>query len=313
MKKFLCLMMALICLIAVGCSAPADGDDIKVDEPEVSETPEAATPFGRVFGKEALNIELIGNNEEFFEGAKAVADELGVGTKKVSAASAEADAVLAYMPASTTFEKVACIYTDKDVAAAENLVVYKHDGGSAAENIFEGIITYDGHETPVRVINLYSADGEGAAVAERLAGEGKLLIRRTFTEGGEETVEDFMAGVIERYYPGMVEAVYADTAELAAAAYNAFAAAGRDDFKVFSAEMTPDVRALMAAEDDIFRAAAGRTDYERGEIAMRLLLDKLAGGNGGLEIDSTAAVYDEYIGSGDAKPAYYKDWMDELK
>jgi len=313
MKKLLCIILAIMCLAVVGCSAPADGDVNVDDEPQVNEENEAATPFERIFGKAELTIELVGGNDEFFAGATAVAEELGVGVKKVSAASAEADGVLAYKPASASFTVPACVYTDKDIAAAENLVVYKHDGGIPAENIFESIINFDGHDTPVRVIGVYAADGEGAAVAERLAGEGKLLIRKSFTEGGEQTVEDFAAEVVGRYYPGMVEAVYVDNAELAMAVYNAFAAAGRTDFKIFCAEITPELRSIMAENKESIPAAAGITDYERGEIAMRLLLDKLAGGSNNAAVDTTAVAYASYMGSGESAPAYYKSWMDELK
>ena len=148
----------------------------------------------------------------------------------------------------------------------------------AAETALTFALTYPPHETPVRLIGLFTSEESRAyTVFHSYAAEGKVFAKAVFltvTPAPEETPDpqaetpaptpepalaEQLAELFERFYPGMIDGVFAETGELAVAASEALASLGRDDMEVFSAATDAEAQTLLSPLQ-VYAAGANYTE-----------------------------------------------------
>lgn len=97
-------------------------------------------------------------------------------------------------------------------------------------------LDYPPHDTPVRLIGLFTEKGSPAHEAFREAvKEGKVLEKGSFYAAGKpQRAKAFMEEQLEEYVEGTVDAVYAETLPLALAALVALTERDRTDMEVFA-------------------------------------------------------------------------------
>jgi len=165
----------------------------------------------------------------------------------------------------------------------------------AAETALSLALAYPPHETPVRLIGLFSsAESRAYTVWREAAGSGRVFSKAEFflTEPAPEetpkpkkeppsptpipTLEERITSLLSGFYPGMVDGIYAETGELAVAVAGVLAQLGRDDMEVFSASTGSNAQSLLSP---LLAACVGLNAEEAGGLcysAASALLDGAA-------------------------------------
>lgn len=173
------------------------------------------------------------------------------------------------------------VYAAAGQAVPEDIpaLVYRNEG--AAEAALDAAITHPPHDTPVRLVGLFTSSASDAyrAWAEGVE-SGRIFVKAVYYADGEDAdLGAWMENRLSKTYPGMLDGIYAETAELAIRATDALVAAGRSDIEVFSAEVTDPVLAKMLEYPGILVSATGANPVRAGrmlrEAASALLLGLL--------------------------------------
>ncbi|MEN6339419.1 MAG: hypothetical protein ABFD03_04770 [Clostridiaceae bacterium] len=144
------------------------------------------------------------------------------------------------------------------------LLVYDQTG--AAEETLELAIAYPPHETPVRLIGLFSSETSPAYAAWSAAtASGRVFSKAEFflDDLGMQSASIWFAEQLDAFYPGMIDAVYAETGELAIAAIHQLRGRTREDMEVFSA--STDANADLSLSS-LMPAIVGADLYRAGEL-----------------------------------------------
>ena len=135
----------------------------------------------------------------------------------------------------------------------------------AAETALDLAVAYPPHETPVRLIGLFTNEQSRAYTVWREAADNGRVFSKAelfLTEPvPEETpapkkyppsptpvlsLEERLTALFSGFYPGMIDGVYAETGELAVAAAGVLASLERDDMEVFSASTSANAESLLS-------------------------------------------------------------------
>ncbi|MEA4940024.1 MAG: hypothetical protein VB091_10615 [Christensenella sp.] len=135
----------------------------------------------------------------------------------------------------------------------------------AAETALDLAVAYPPHETPVRLIGLFTSEQSRAYTVWREAADNGRVFSKAelfLTEPVPEetpkpkkeppsptpipTLEERLTTLLSRFYPGMIDGVYAATGELAVAAAGVLASLGRDDMEVFAASTSANAESLLS-------------------------------------------------------------------
>lgn len=136
---------------------------------------------------------------------------------------------------------------------------------NAAIDMLNFAIAYPPHETPVRMIGLFTSKASRAySVWNRAADAGRVFSKAVFfvSDSGRSAGE-WLAEELSLYYPGMLDAVYAETGALAVAAVQALSDLDRNDIEVFSAATDANADCALSS---VLVAATGADLYHAGEL-----------------------------------------------
>lgn len=173
---------------------------------------------------------------------------------------------------------VAFAPADAEVPEGAVCVCVARDAGAEAA-VLDLAIAYPPHDTPVRLLGLFTSRESAACAAWQAAvDEGRVFVKGAYYGSeAEASAADWMAGRLEDYYEGMVDGVYAETAELAVAAAQALLAAGRSDMEVFCTGSSDALLDLMDLYPALVTAAYGVDEAEAGRLCIALAERLLAG------------------------------------
>lgn len=170
-------------------------------------------------------------------------------------------------------------YAARGQALPEELPSLRYEGKGAAAKALEAALQYDGYDTPVRLIGLFTgADSEAAALWSKAVSEGRVLVKGSYYEAGaKKDAADWLASQLGGLYEGMLDGVFCETAALATAAMEALLARERKDIELFSAELNG---ALIVQLEKIsaLKYAAGADPALAGRLCAEQAIVLLYGG-----------------------------------
>lgn len=141
-------------------------------------------------------------------------------------------------------------------------------------------IRFPPHDTPVRMIGLFSAEDSIAAKAffDRVD-RGMILKKSVYYEtDSERNAEEYMYSVLEAYVAGLIDAIYAENMELAQTALSALKSRSRDDIDVFCVPSGALSEQAQYLQKWYFPLAFGYDLESVGAAQAQELLRMLAGG-----------------------------------
>jgi len=163
----------------------------------------------------------------------------------------------------------------------------------AAETALDLAVTYSPHETPVRLIGLFSSEQSRAytvwlkaADSGRVFSKAELFQIESIPEETPipkkyppsptpiPTLEERMTKLLSRFYPGMIDGIYAETGELAVTAAGVLASLGRNDMEVFAASTSSNAESLLSP---LFVACVGLNAEEAGGLSYSAASTLLGG------------------------------------
>lgn len=157
-------------------------------------------------------------------------------------------------------------YAARGQTGAGNVPLLVYDTSGAAEDALERAIAYPPHETPVRLIGLFSSETSPGYTAWKAAvAKGRIFAKAEFfLEDLEmQAASVWFAERLDEFYPGMIDAVYAETGDLAIAAVHQLRGRTREDMEVFSA--SSDANADLSLSS-LMPAVVGADLYKAGEL-----------------------------------------------
>jgi len=136
---------------------------------------------------------------------------------------------------------------------------------NAAVDTLNFAIAYPPHETPVRMIGLFTSKTSRAyAVWSRAVDAGRVFAKAVFVENkADQPVDEWLAEQFAAFYPGMLDAIYAETGALAVSASQMLGDLGRDDTEVFSAATDANADCALSS---VLVAVTGADLYRAGEL-----------------------------------------------
>ncbi len=140
-----------------------------------------------------------------------------------------------------------------------------YGGINAAIDTLNLAIAYPPHETPVRMIALFTSKTSRAySVWSCAVDAGRVFEKAVFIENKSVlSVNEWLAEQYATFYPGMLDAVFAETGEFAVAATDALIALGRNDLEVFSAATDADADRALSP---VLVAVTGADLHRAGEL-----------------------------------------------
>ena len=163
----------------------------------------------------------------------------------------------------------------------------------AAETALDLCVAYPPHETPVRLIGLFtSAESRAytvwreAATSGRVFSKAELFLTVPVPEETPKpkkeppsptpipTLEERLTKLFSGFYPGMIDGIYAETGELAVAAAGVLAQLGRDDMEVFAASTDANAPGLLSP---LLVACVGLNAEEAGGLSYSAASTLLGG------------------------------------
>lgn len=144
------------------------------------------------------------------------------------------------------------------------LLVY--DASGAAESALKRAIAYPPHETPVRLIGLFSSETSPGYTAWKAAAEkGSIFSKAEFFLNDLEMLAAsvWFAERLDEFYPGMIDAVYAETGNLAIAAVHQLRGRPRADMEVFSCSSDAEADLSLSS---LMPVVVGADLYKAGEL-----------------------------------------------
>lgn len=161
------------------------------------------------------------------------------------------------------------------VPSAVPHLTYQRKG--ADETALELAIGWPPHETPVRLLGLFTSTSSDAyALWCAAADAGRVYPKDVFFLEDQplSAASAWLAEQMRVYYPGMLDGVFAETGALAIAALHQEQGQGRDDFEIFSAATDADAPSFLSA---ILPAAVGADEAQAGSLCVNAALSLLAG------------------------------------
>lgn len=253
MKKVFSLLTALIVFIMLaGCSAANVSDD----EPESPELP-AETPAPEEPTPEppyVISIVSDGDPAIFADGVKSIADNadntelivtgggIAEGVKKSENASAiiaviyEENADVKPLEDALSNGSSVYVFDMGENSFSNGIMRFGYDTAPAQQLITEALLAMPSHDTPVRVLGMFTSASTDAASSFSKGSEDGIFFDKGayFEDENDQTPEEWFDDMLKSYYPGMLDAVYAENERMAEAAIKALNVADRTDMEVIS-------------------------------------------------------------------------------
>lgn len=157
-------------------------------------------------------------------------------------------------------------YAARGQTGAGNVPLLVYDASGAAEDTLERAIAYPPHETPVRLIGLFSSEASPGYTAWKAAvAKGRIFSKAEFFLDDLEmqAASVWFAERLDEFYPGMIDGVFAETGELAIAAVHQLRGRVREDMEVFSASSDADADLSLSS---LMPVVVGADLYKAGEL-----------------------------------------------
>ena len=154
-----------------------------------------------------------------------------------------------------------------------------------AEQSLNSLVTYFSH-APVKVIRTWMGPDippmdMRAVVFDRFVAEGKIeevsVIDPADYSDPRGGAEEALAAMLPDYPAGTVDAIWGSYDELAKGCLDALNAAGRDDIKIMSIDISDNNINMMLDNDDVWISTAAVDPKLIGIVNIRLLAAKFAG------------------------------------
>lgn len=273
--KAICLAVVLLAASFSGCAGGGFSwfaTPSPVPSPTASPTPTPVPPPApviAVFGAEA--------SASFAEGVSTAAK---IGRYPVEFVSGGLDALASYRAegaasAIVFLENAAdpiptvriplYLYAADGQAVSANLKHPTYTDTGAAVDALNLAIAYPPHETPVRMIGLFTSETSRAYTVWSIAATaGRVFSKAAFFESQtDQTAEEWLNEQFAAFYPGMLDAVYAETGELAVLAAGILEDLGRDDMEVFAASTSGNADRVLSG---VLVAAVGADLKDAGAL-----------------------------------------------
>jgi len=147
---------------------------------------------------------------------------------------------------------------------------------NAAADTLTLAVEYPPHETPVRMIGLFTSKTSGAyAVWTHATENGRVFPKAEYIENrSDETANEWLQAQLENFYPGMIDAVFAETGGLAVSAADVLTALGRTDMEVFAASADGNAELMLSPA---LIAVVGASEWQAGMLCYENVSALLAG------------------------------------
>lgn len=275
LAKKTCTVAILLALLLSGCNA---GGFSLLTTPTPIPTP-TSMPSPTPVPTPIPVIAVFGGDisRSFIEGVSSYAQGKPY---KLEVVPGEVDALSRYQPEGAAAAIV--FLKDAGVALPETQIpiyAYAADGQSLPTNIkrltygdinaaidtLNLAITYPPHETPVRMIGLFTSHTSHAHILwGRAVDAGRVFEKAVFVENRtDQPIDEWLAEQFTVYYPGMLDAVFAETGALAISALQLLDSLGRDDVEVFSAATDTNADCSLSS---VLVAVKGADLYHAGEL-----------------------------------------------
>ncbi|MDO4543108.1 MAG: hypothetical protein Q4C01_01030 [Clostridia bacterium] len=255
MKRTLCYILMLTLLLC-GCSQDGQSGNATAEpttEPVivVPSTP-TPTPTSEPTPTPAPMIYVLAEDEDFearllsaFENSTTdtEADSQGRKIAVLQGNSIDSDTVLALLNAEV--EVVAC---STELLDNSGITVIPYAAKDRAEELFEAMISYPPHDTPVRLLGMFeSEDSDFKTLWNSYLEQGKIIVKGVYYATDEEqTPEEWIAAMLDDYVEGMLDGVLCETQAQAEAFCNALTEAERKDtIEVFALEFSGDAESFL--------------------------------------------------------------------
>lgn len=154
-------------------------------------------------------------------------------------------------------------------------LTYRRDG--ADETALELAIGWPPHETPVRLLGLFTSPSSGAyALWCAAADSGRVYPKGVFflEEQDVSAVNAWLSEQMNLFCPGTLDGVFAETGALAIASLRHQQELVRDDYEIFSAAADADAPSFLSA---VLPAVVGADEAQAGSLCVAAALSLLAG------------------------------------
>lgn len=171
-------------------------------------------------------------------------------------------------------------YAARGQTLPEGLAGLRYDSATAAGTALEEAIGYRNHDTPVRLLGLFTAEDSPAHTvwAEAVA-EGRVLERGAYVEqDARESAQQWLTERLDGLYAGMLDGVCCESAEQARVCAEALKKQARDDLEIFCA--AADGTLLQSMHDTPWPLvrAVGAEPAEAGRLCAEQAIVLLYGG-----------------------------------
>ncbi len=238
MKRIIAFLLVALMLGSIGCFAPKNEDEKPSPNPSsdivtvtLSPAPTAApspTPAPQVF--------VMGDDGDFIDnlaekcGAVAVqtVENTNGGRLIVVLQGSFATIEQAEALASMGAQVVLC---SAEQVNAENAIVIPFEAGEHSEELLDALLSFPPHDTPVRLLGLFSSDMSGLkTIWNKRVEEGKIFSKGVhYDSDAEESSEVWIGRMLEKYVEGMFDGIICETREQAALVAAALEGAARKD------------------------------------------------------------------------------------
>ena len=288
MKKLIAVIMILmLCFCVAACGA-------KQAEPAVDNTETAAPePTPEPTPEPVKVITVAADSDLFLGGAEAVLAESGYELQKTAPADytdADAAGVIAYLTQENadTAELAAAaargaqvvIYDTTGTNKVDGALYFDYDASAELSMLFEQMYAYPLHDTPVRMIGLFtSTESEAYAVWTAACEAGMIFPKEVYIESEQTELDEteWLTEELGGYFPGMLDCIFAENEVLGASAGKLMESLGRDDAEVFYSGASEEQLELMRKNSRLYGMTVGQDVYQAGKDLAGVLTDALDG------------------------------------
>lgn len=263
MKKIIFGIMILtmcFCIVACGTEVPNQPSDTTAQPtPEATEEPEI---IAMVTDTENAEIFAAGVNTVFPEAElqqSLLADFRGENVAAVVAYLTEENADTTELTKVIENGGVVVVFDmtgGNHIPGAINLA---YEAQGAQEKMLETALTYDLHDTPVRMFGMFTGqESEAYTLWAANYDAGKIFPKGVYLENeSEEDAKTWLSEKLAGYYPGMLDAIYVENETLALAAAEVMESLGRDDAEIFVCNASEQWLGKMQQTPRLFGATVG--------------------------------------------------------
>ena len=166
------------------------------------------------------------------------------------------------------------VYAARGQAVPEEVPHLSYASDGAAAEALARAISYPPHETPVRMLGLFTSKDSAAYKAwQSEIKAGRVYARASYVaDDADKKPGVWLSERLDGLYPGMLDAIYAETGELAVAALDALLSRSRSDVDVFAASSDAGADRLQSALMPVVVGAnlrgAGSLCYHRARALL---------------------------------------------